>query len=164
MAGTRTAPTVDGSPSRRDVTFRVIDNRGDKRSFTVITNTTDGTPANIETMAAALAAASRASLYSVDVKDRYLGAPVASNAEDDVFTSADDVIRIFASNDTGTSTRAAEIRAPLGTLVLGGEVVDTSNGLYTAVRAAFLGMIASTFSAISVRFTERREKNSSTPA
>lgn len=160
---TRTAPTIDGSPPFISLLIRFIDARDDRRSMSIDIDPA-ATNADIEAAVAAVQVASNASVYDVQVQQQYSGAILVSNATDAPFTSADDVLLITYRNATDKTSRRAEVRAPLGQLVEGGEVVDVDDPIYTAVRDAFNTILPLPYDPVSTRFTERRNKNSSTPA
>jgi len=158
----RTAPTVDGVPNERAVSFSFIDASGDERSVRIV-NDVAATNAEIEALAAALAAATNASLWRVKSEQLYIGAKQASDATNQTYPSNYDNVVINLKLST-LVTQQGYIPAPQGVMIPAGDVVDVSNALYTAVRDAYLTVVGSGYAAQSVRFTERREKNESTPA
>jgi hypothetical protein len=161
---TRTAPTVDGSPSYVAASFRLIDASGDKRSFQLKLPAA-ATAAQIEAVAASLAAATNASLYAVEVTEAYAGAINAGNASEVVHESVYDNIVILFKDTSGVPvSQNGFIPAPNSALVEPGDDIDTSNALYTAFRDAVATALAGGYAAITARYTERREKNDSVPA
>lgn len=160
---TRSAPTVDGSPTFSRVTFALIDSRGDKRSVSHRIPA-DATEVQIEAVADALATATNASVYSISVQAVYSSLPQASNATDSAMESVFDNVALNLKDVAADSQQTAYIPAPLGTLILDGDIVDTGNAQYVAWRDAVDTMLGGAYAPVSVRFTERREKNDSTPA
>jgi hypothetical protein len=97
------------------------------------------------------------------VQSLYEGAKLASNATNAVKSSVYDNIVLLAK-ESAIVSQNNYIPAPLGAIIASGDVVDTSNSLYTAWRDATITLLAGSYVAQSVRFTERREKNDSVPA
>lgn len=162
MAGTRTAPTVDGNPTEKAISYSFIDHSGDVRSIRVV-GAAGVTPAQIEALGAALQAASNASLWRIKVEDLYYGTELASNATNDSYQSVyDNVVLLLKAS--ALISQQGYIPAPLAAMIPSGDVVDVVNTEYGNVKAAYLAVVGGTYSAKSVRFTERQEKNSSTPA
>lgn len=159
----RTAPTIDGSPPFVSLLVRYIDARDDKRSFSIDIDPA-ALDADIEAAIVALQVGTNASIYEVQVQQQYAGAALVANATDAVFASADDSLLITYRNPTDKTSRRVEVRAPFGDLIEGGEVVDTANQIYIDIRDAFNGILPLAYDPVSTRFTENREKNSSTPA
>jgi hypothetical protein len=159
---TRTAPTVDGTLTSKAVTISLIDSSGDERSVRLVVPAA-ATDAQIEALVAALQAGSNASVYRVSVQSLYEGAKLASNATNAVKSSVYDNIVLLAK-ESAIVSQNNYIPAPLGAIIASGDVVDTSNSLYTAWRDATITLLAGSYVAQSVRFTERREKNDSVPA
>lgn len=163
MAGTRSAPTVDGSPTFIQVGVRLVDSRGDLR--TVSLRVAAGTlPASIEAMVAALQVATNASVYEVQVTERYATNPLASNADNSVFESVYDNIAINFKNQSTGAQQTAFIPAPIGGLVLDGDEVATVIPAYSDFRDAVDAILDTAYEPVTARFTERREKNDSVPA
>lgn len=163
MPGTRTAPTVDGSITGQRVSFRLIDSRGDRRSVSA-RSLTAVTDADVEALAVALQAATNASLYSVTITDLYEGLALGSNAVEAVVESVYDNVSINFKDVPGDRQQTMFIPAPLGDYILDGDVVDTADTVYTAVRDAFDTVLGGNYDAVTVTFTERRDKNDKVPA
>ncbi len=115
-------------------------------------------------MAVALGAATNASVYEVQVTDRWANIPSAANAIEDVVESVYDNIALNLKDVGAGLQQTVYVPAPIGDLILDGDVVDTADALYTAWRDAWLTVVAGNYAAVTVRFTERREKNDSVPA
>jgi len=171
MPGTRTAPTVDiAAVSFFRVVMRLIDSRGDKRSVSFRFDVNPpGTPsgADIEDLVAALQAATNASVYSVKLEYIWAGADVAANAVEAVVESVYDNIVINYKDVAANKQQSLFIPAPLGDIILDGDVVDTADAIYTDVRDAYLALLNAgpdAYVASTTRFTERRDKNDTTPA
>ncbi len=159
----RTAPIVNGTPTYLSIVFRLVDHRGDLRaiSLRVPVGTLD---ADIENVALFLQAATNASLYEIQVKQVYSGERAAANADDAVFESLYDNIAINFKDVPADSQQTAYIPAPLGGLILDGDVVDTTAVAYINYRGAVDTVLAGDYVPVTARFTERREKNDATPA
>lgn len=163
MAGTRTAPTVNGTPTYVNVSVKFVDSRGDKRSVSFRSDPAI-LPATVEALVVALQAATNASIYAVGVTEVYGSNALASNGADAVFESLFDNIAINFKDTSIGKQQTTYIPAPLGVLVGEGDVVDTANALYTAVRDAYDASLDTGYAPVTARFTERREKNDSVPA
>lgn len=163
MAGTRTAPAIDGTPPWQNVSFHFIDNTEDSRAISG-QFPPDTTAAQIEAIAAALQTRSNASLYRVDVTSSYSSQPDPGNADPVVHLSVyDNVVLLF--KDQLNHSQNFFIPAPT-------EAVqpDNSDTPDTAQLLA-LGIVivnaleegtTDDWQVISARFTERREKNQRT--
>lgn len=162
---TRTAPTIaDGTQNITKASFRFIDNRGDLRTVTVEAEDGVGLIANVEAVSAALAAGSNANLYSVKISYEWASTASASAANNDPMESVYDNVVINYKDITINKQQSTYIPAPLSAIVGDGDKVVTTNVLYTAVRGAYETLIGLSYTPVTARFTERREKNDSTPA
>jgi len=158
MAGTRTAGTVDGTPLFTDVSLHWIDIAGDLRSdsYQCLAAAAD---ADVEVFAAAMQAASTASLWKVSVSAAYTSTPQASNAQNAAHQSADDVINMLQKT-ASNQAQDVVIHAPLQALFVGEtEVIDTTDALLTAISGAFQDIADGTYGLVSYRYTEHREIN-----
>jgi len=159
---TRTAPAVDGTPNVEQVSFRFIDRSGDKRavSIEIALATVD---ADIETLAAALAANTNASLYEIVRSQKYYSPPVSTNATAAEENSVYDNIVLLAKSNTG-DTEELFIPAPERGLFVGDtDNPDAADTDLQAIIAAFEAVASGTKVVVSGRYTERREKNQSVP-
>jgi hypothetical protein len=147
---------VDATPVRRVLHLQFIDSEGKPRtdSYDIVGAATD---AEINTFAAETGERSNASLWNVGVTNWfYLAQPSKANAVDETNDSVADNIVLFVKPLVGDGTDVF-IPAPneAATMVAGTE--NPSELLLadwiTAANAIIDG------SAISVRFTERRQKN-----
>jgi len=163
MPGTRTAPTVDGTPAFQNVSFQFIDSTEDIRSVSV-QFPPGTTAAQIEAIAIALQAKSNASLYNIEVTAKYSSAPDVGNALPEVHISVyDNVVVLF--KDQVNHSQDIFVLAPITTL----QPDDSDTPVGTQLTALILAMTAALeqgttddWQAISARFTERREKNQRT--
>lgn len=159
----RTAPTVDGSGNYRQVTFKWIDANNGKRSDTYRV-ASDATDAEIEAIVAALALASNANMYQVQVSMVYNSVANVGDASEEVYLSVQDNVVILMKDAAGNS-RDWFIPAPLdGIMAAGSTNPDPANEVLQGVRDAIDAAIETGFEPVSYRFTERRKKNPSTPA
>lgn len=163
MPGTRTAPTVDGTPPFQNVSFQFIDSTEDIRSVS-IQLPPGSTSAQIEAIAAALQARSNASLYNIEVKASYTSAPDVGNALAEVHISVfDNVVVLF--KDQVNHSQDIFVLAPIVAL----QPDDSDTPVATQLTAIILSVTAALeqgttddWQAISARYTERREKNQRT--
>lgn len=159
----RTVPTIDGSGQRKEVTVKYIDSDGKRRSDTWKIDQAATDP-QIEAAIAAAAALTNASIYKVYVSQVYSGAMSAANALDEVNDSVMDNLVILYKNSVTDEGRDFFVPAPVETVMVPNtEIVDNTAPLYTAFRDA-IDVMLNNFSAVTVRFTERRKKNASTSA
>jgi len=158
MPGTRTAGTVDGTGSFKELSVRWIDSVGDIRSDATIIDAA-ASDAEIEAVAAALVPTSNASLYAIRVTEVYEGAKSKANALSAVRESLQDNI-VFHAKDAGRVDRRAFFPAPVaGVFVADTETPDEGDALIITLMAAWETVWAGTFAGVSLRFTERREIN-----
>jgi len=160
----RSAPTVDGTPNLKKVSMTFVDRSDDQRTVSQYIEAA-ATAAQIEGLVAAAAAASNANIFRVEVSDVYNAARVSSQAlaaeENSVF---DNVVLLMkeSSSPSGTDTF---LPAPVRAVFVGdSDNINNTNALYTAWRDACVLVGLGTLVPISVRYTERREKNQATSA
>jgi len=164
MPGTRTAPTVDaGTDTYVRISFGLIDSRGDKRSISIRVESIAAL-AEVESLTAAIQAATNASVYRVGLNYVYEGEALGSNAVEAVVESVYDNVAINFKDVAGNRQQTVYIPAPLGDIILDGDIVDTVDTIYTDVRDAYDTVLAGDYTPITARFTERRDKNDSVPA
>lgn len=155
---TRTAPTVDGTPTAKHVSIKMIDSVGDTRSVSVYA-TAAATNAEVEALVAATQAATNASIAEVTVSDVYLGAIAKSNADEDVFNNIGDNI-IYHVKASPTQSQRAYIPAPLESVMTDGtEMPDPDNALLVTWFGAVLAVVGGNYVGVTVRFNERRDLN-----
>jgi len=163
---TATVPDITTANPAYDISFRLVDSRGDQRTVTYRTPPLAAPPptSDIAAVGTALQSATNASLYEISISTRWLGARDADQADSDVFESVYDNIAINYKDATERTQQTGYIPAPLGSLVGDGDVVDTSQSAYTTYRDAVDTLLGGDYEPVTVRFTERREKNDSAPA
>lgn len=160
MPGTRSAPTVDGTPDFLELQFSWIDYVGDRYAMTMLASGTTATPAEIETLSDALQAASNASLWRVRVTQDYQGQMLKSNALEEVWNDAEDVVVIHYKNPTTRASEYVNFPAPLDDIFIEGtEQVDTADALFTDILAAVAAVLPTGFNPATVRFSKHREIN-----
>lgn len=158
----RTAPTVNGTPTLRRVSFRWIDATGDKRSDQVEDLPANLLDADIEAYAVALGANSNAALYSIEVVDIYNSTADKSNAVDAIERSVFDNFVILAKNALNQSRRFY-VPAPEAALFVDGtDQFDPSEGEWANILAAVVALTDS-YDVVSIRYSERKEKNEAIP-
>lgn len=154
--------TVDTSPDRRLVTFRMVDAEGGLKafSFPVAITTTD---ANINTLATAYGAATNAYIYQIIVSSEF-GADIAtpSAAIDAPRVSVEDVVTVLYKSASATAVPIRlELFAPI-TAILDGKIVDQDNTNLQALVTAFDSAITFAglgYNAALFGFSERRKRN-----
>lgn len=163
MAGTRTAPTVDGTPPWQNVSFMFIDASEDSRAISG-QFPPGTTAAQIEAIAAALQTRSNASLYRVDVTASYASQKDPGNADPVVHLSVyDNVVMLF--KDQENHSQDFFIPAPTTEVQPdGSDTPDTTEllALGIVIVNALEQGTTDDWQVISARFTERREKNQRT--
>lgn len=157
-AGTRTAPTVNGTPSSKILSYSVIDAQGDVRTESFVVPGT-ATPAQIEALIAAIAADSVASLFEVKVQEVYSGQKGKQNATLDGRESADDKVYITVRDAALRLTRRLYVPAPIaGLFVADSETINTGATLFTDLTTALTPLLG-TFLFSTVSFVEHQESN-----
>lgn len=157
----RTAPTVDGTGNYRRLVLKYVDADGEKRSdsYQISEGATD---AQIEALVAAVGAATNANVYRVEVITVYNAQPLKSSAVDAVRMSVHDNI-VSLWKDTANNSRDFFVPSPVQGNFVPGTVNPEPTGVLGDVLDAVNNVFESAFSPISVRFTERREKNAAIP-
>ncbi len=164
MAGTRTAPTVDGLNAFKIVTLKWIDWTADKRSDSYIFDAATATNANVETFAAAMQAGSNASLYEIRVGDAYSSVGDGGNALEEVWENVGDNLVIQAKQPLGGMSIRDYIPSPINAMFIENtEDIDPTNAALIAIIAAFVAMIDVTYEVVGARLTHRRQINQQTP-
>lgn len=164
MPGTRSAPVVNaGTPNRVTLSVRMQDFGGDKRSVSLdVPNAV--TDAQIDAYVDALQALTNSTVYEIEKGQKYTSVPMQANALNDSRESVYDNVVLLLKDVSINKAQDAFVPAPINTLIDDGDVVDTSLVAYETWRDATDALLAGNYEAVSVRFTERREKNDSTPA
>lgn len=160
MPGTRSAPTVDGTPDFLNISFSWIDYVGDRYTCTFLGSGTTATPAEIEALANLFQDISNASLWRVQVTQDYSGAMLKSNALEEVWNDAEDVVVIHYKNLTTKADLYTNFPAPLDDIFIEGtEQVDTANVDFTNLLAGIAAVLPTGFTPATVRFSKHREIN-----
>lgn len=163
MPGTRSAPTVDGTPPFQQVSYQFIDSTEDIRSIS-IQFPPGTTSAQIEAVAVQLQALSNASLYNIAVRAVYGSNPDVSNALAAVHISVyDNVVVLF--KDQLNHSQDIFIVAPTTDLQPDDSDTPVGSELTALILAVTNGLEQGTtddWQAVSARYTERREKNQRT--
>lgn len=161
MAGTRTSGTVDGTGAYKHVSVSFIDVSGDVRTVSddLPVGTTD---AQVESLVAALQAASQASIFRVGVEMVYAGDEDLSNATAGSRDSVFDNVAVRMKNSTMNQAKTTYIPAPDPVIMLADS--DQVNPASTELAAVFTAWLAvlSGYGVKSARYTERREINQAT--
>ena len=165
MAGTRSAPVVvAGTPNRTVLTMKFMDAGGEKRSVSIdVPNAV--TDAQIDALADGAQAISNATIYEIAKQVKYTSVPLEANAQtDSPFVSVYDNLVLLAKDVSINKSQDGFVPAVEGIIVLDGDVIDTTDVNYIAYRDALVAALGGSYTAVSARFTERRDKNESVPA
>lgn len=156
MAGTRTAPTVNGTPQWRSVSVTLYDYTGDQRTDSYMLDA-DSTDAEIEAFVAALQACTNGTIWRVVVGDVYNSVGDSSNAVEAVWENAKDNVVLLAKTAANVS-QDFYIPAPSNAMFLEGtENIDPANTELLALMATIVTPIRAAYSFVSARFTHRRQ-------
>lgn len=153
------AGAVDATPTRKILHLQYIDSEGKPRtdSYDVPSDVTD---AELNTLAAAQGAVTNASLWNIGVTNWYsTGVPQKSDADDLTNDSVYDNIVFLMKNAAGQSfDYYIPANLETVTMVAGTENPDPTTTEMLALIAA-IEAIWGGYTAFSVRFTERTNKN-----
>lgn len=154
----RTAPAITGAATAALVSFRFIDANQSITSYSLRTTVALATGALVEAVAAALAAASNASLYGVHVASVWETVPNPVSAVDESRPSAyDNVVELFKDPATGAA-QDAFIPAPIdGLFNTGTQQVNIGSTEYIDFSNAVNALLPSAYVPVSARFSERRK-------
>lgn len=157
MPGTRSAPTVNGTPTKTLLSISFFD--ADEGDTTVTFQIDSGaTDAEIESLVVATQAGSNASVYNVQITQQYSGVGLASNALADDYVSVKDAVR-FSNKQLALGAYIRNyLPAPLGDMVFNKQVV-TSNAAYIAWRDATIVVLPSGFAAINAGFVQNVQRD-----
>lgn len=161
MPGTRTAPTVGGSPTFRKVSMHFIDSVGKNRSIPNTFPTARATNANIEALVAAESDISNASLWAVGVTDWYAGVADSGNALNEVVQSVFDHL-LFSAFDPAdpTDSRALYLPSPEDTLFIAGtRTIDPTNVDIAALLTAYLACLPTGYGITGATFNQNVNRN-----
>ena len=163
MPGTRTAPTVDGTPPFQYASYQFIDSSEDVRSVGV-QHPPGATAAQIEAIGVQLQALSNASLFKITVQAVYGSTPDVGNALAAVHISVyDNVVVLF--KDQLNHSQDIFVVAPIADLQPTDSDTPVPAELTALILAVTNGLEQGTtddWQAVSARYTERREKNQRT--
>ncbi len=159
MPGTRTAPTVDGTPTSTVVTLHTIDASGDLYANSYKT-TSQPTDAAVEALANAYQAASNASLYKVSITVNYYNQPDPSQAVAAYRGSIASGINMLYADAIG-NTQTPRLVAPIAGLFVQDTdtvLVPLATELSTLVTTQNVLLGVLNYNLISMQYTERRER------
>lgn len=154
MPGTRTAPTVDGTPDYKIVSLTWYDYTGEQRTDSYQFDA-DATAAEVEAFADAMQAVSNATLWRVSVSDTYNSVGDSSNALEQVWEDIKTNVAVLAKDSLNNSQNIF-IPSPINAMFIEGtEELDPTNVAFAAVLTAYLAMKTG-YSVVSARFSQRR--------
>jgi hypothetical protein len=160
MPGTRTAPTIGGTPTNLLVSLHWVDDNNKTYANSILVDAAS-TDVQIEAIAAAAQAGSNASLWKVSIDNVYTGVPLASNADSAVHESIADKIRLQTKQLSSGAYNPAYIPAPLAVMVGDNNEVDITNGLFTTWRDAIQAVLPTGFALLNVGFVQNVQRNDS---
>lgn len=156
MPGTRTAPTVDGTPNWKVVSVTLYDHTGEQRTDSYYFDA-DSTAAEIEAFVVALQDVTNGTIWKVGVTDLYNSIGDSSNAIEEVWEDADTNVVLLAKSPTVVQGMDFYIPAPINAMFLEGtNEIDPANADLAAFMTAILAMKAG-YSFVSARLTSRRD-------
>jgi hypothetical protein len=155
MPGTRTAPTVDGSPVYLTVGLTFYDWTGDQRTDSYQIDA-DSTDVEIEAFCAAVVPLSNGTLWRISVGQVYNGVGDKNDAIEEVWENVKDNV-VFLMKKTDNTAEDFFIPSPVNAMMLeNSEQIDPAYGPTATFLAAVLPMRA-TFSWISARMSHRKQ-------
>lgn len=155
MAGTRTAPTVDGNATFLAVSLTFYDYTGEQRTDSYKLDA-DSTDAEIETFVAAMQNMSNGTLWRVKVGKVYNSVGDPSNAVEEVWEEASANL-VFLAKDAADNSIDFYVPAPINAAFIEGtEDIDPTYIGITNLLGSILLMKAG-YSFVSARFTSRRD-------
>ena len=157
MAGTRTAPTVDGTPPKVLITLSVIDSSGDKYSDTLVL-TSVPLDVDIEAYVAAYQLVTQASVYSANVQLVYEGDADPDNATTDQRNSAKDGINFLWKDFTSLASQSTRVVAPITAVMQGNQDIPLLTYADMLTYIAETGDLLTAYALQSAQYTERRER------
>ena len=141
----------------------MLDASGDKRSVSLEVDLA-ATNLTIEAVTAALALATNASIYKVTVEDVYNSVPAVSDADELEENSVFDNIVLLMKTADNRSQNFFLPAPKRGNFVGDSDNPDPASTLLGDWRDGVNNLAFGTSSPVSLRYTERREKNQSVPA
>lgn len=158
MAGTRTAPTVNGTPNKVLLTISVIDASGDQYSDTLVLNAVP-LAADIEAYVAAYQGVTQASVWNVAVSSNYEGDKDPDNAQTFQRNSVKDGINLLWRDSATLDTESTRVVAPIPDVMQGNQDIPLLTYVDMLTYIAETGDILTAFALQSAQYTERRERN-----
>lgn len=155
MPGTRTAPTVDGTPDFKTISVTVYDYSGQQRTDSYLVDA-DSSDAEVEAFVAALQDLTNATIWRVKVSDIYNSIGDKGNALEEVWENQKTNVVSLLKNVLQVG-QDWYIPAPInGMFIDGSEEIDPANADFATYLASILPMRAG-YSVISARFSHRRQ-------
>lgn len=158
MAGTRTAPVVNGTPPKVLVSLSVIDSSGDKYSDALVL-TAVPLDVDIEAYVAAYQAVTQASVYAVNVTLAYEGDADPDNATTDQRNSAKDGINLLWRDFSTLNSQTTRVVAPITDVMQGNQDIPLLSFLAMTTYIAETGDLLTAYALQSAQYTERRERS-----
>lgn len=158
MPGTRTAPTVDGTPNKVILSIQCIDASGDKYSdsLELLAVPLD---ADIEAYVAGYQSVTQTSVYQVTVSLNYVGDIDPDNALTSQRNSVKDGINLLWRDDTALKTQTTRVVAPITDVMQGNQDIPLLSYANMITYIAETGDILTDYALQSAQYTERRERN-----
>lgn len=160
MPGTRTAPTVDGTPPFQRASYSLIDASEDVRTIS-IQLPVGATAAQIEAIGTQLQDLTNASLFQIEVNQVYGSQPDPGNALEAVHLSVFDNVVLLLKDQLNHSQNFF-VPAPVTDL----QPADSDTPVVSEILALGIALTAGLeqgttddWQLVSLRYTERREKN-----
>lgn len=155
MPGTRTAPTINGTPTFVSLSVSVIDYSGDLRTDTYQVDA-DASNAEIEAFIVALQVLSNSSIYRVTVGQTYNSTAAKANALEEVWENAkDNVVLLFKTNSNASID--FYIPAPVNDLFTEGTENVISDDADLATLLGTITPFKANYTARSARLTHRKQ-------
>jgi hypothetical protein len=156
MPGTRTAPTINGTPTFIQLSVTLYDYTGEQRTDTYFVDA-DSTDAELEAYVAALQAVTNGTIWRVKVGYVYNSIGDSGNAIEEVWEDADSNLVVLLKSASIEKGQDWYVPAPINAMfVEGTNEIDPTNASLAAWLAAILPM-RNTYSVVSARFTSRRD-------
>lgn len=160
MAGTRTAPTVNGTPTFKKVSVTLYDYTGDQRTVSNVVDA-DTTDADVEAYIAQLQSMTNATIWRVEFTDVYGNLGDKGNAVEEVWENINDNQVTLMKAAAGLEAQDWYIPSPINAMYNEGtETIDPDNALYAAYLVILTAFRAGS-QAVSTRMTHRRQKGKS---
>lgn len=154
---TRTAPAVTAAANARIVSLRLIDSSGDLYSVAYQVPVA-AAAADLETWAAAYAAASQASLYAIEDVSIRSGDADPDNADTDQRNSVKDGINLLFKNATTLDSFGQRLVAPIEAVMQGNQDIPLLSATEASALIVATLALVSGYNFQSAQYTERRER------